>query len=83
MEIAKFFLFGGGGSFWEHSEISECSESSEEWAEGGGGRRTGQTSRTSQTGQTGGTFGGERVRGIDAMRGCGCSGEQPYFFGGL
>lgn len=35
-EIAKFFLFGGGGSFWEHSEISECSECSEEWAEGGG-----------------------------------------------
>lgn len=36
LEIAKFFLFGGGGSFWEHSEISECSECSEEWAEGGG-----------------------------------------------
>ncbi len=36
LEIAKFFLFGGGGSFLEHSEISECSECSEEWAEGGG-----------------------------------------------
>lgn len=29
-EIAKFFLFGGGGSFWEHSEDSEISECPEE-----------------------------------------------------
>ena len=36
LEIAKFFLFGVGGSFWEHSEDLECSECPEEWAEGGG-----------------------------------------------
>lgn len=36
LEIAKFFLFGVGGSFWEHSEDSEISECSEEWAEEGG-----------------------------------------------
>lgn len=29
-EIAKFFLFGGGGSFWEISEDSEISECPEE-----------------------------------------------------
>lgn len=37
LEIAKFFLFGGDGSFWEHSE---------EWAEGGGPvRQVGQVRR--------------------------------------
>ena len=82
MEIAKFFLFGGDGSFWEHSEDSECSE---EWAEGGGQVR--QVRRVRRVRQVGlfGERGRGRVRGrvMDDMRGCGCSGEQPYFLGGL
>ena len=49
LEIAKFFLFGGGGSFLEHSEDSEDSECSEEC----GGRRTGRTGQTGQTGPAG------------------------------
>lgn len=57
LEIAKFFLFGGGGSFWKHSEISECSECSEEWAEGGGPvrpvRQVGQVRRVRRVRQVG------------------------------
>lgn len=68
----------------EHSEDSEDSECSEEC----GGRRTGQTGQTGPAGSGRWDFLGregeeERVRGMDAMRGCGCSGEQPYFLGGL
>lgn len=55
LEIAKFFLFGGDGSFWEHSEDSECSECSEEWAEGGGPvRQVRRVRRVRQVGLFGG-----------------------------
>lgn len=51
LEIAKFFLFGGDGSFLEHSEDSEISERSEEWAEGGGQvGQVGQVRRVRQVG---------------------------------
>lgn len=45
LEIAKFFLFGGVGSFWEHSEDSESSECSEE---GEGGGSVGQVGQVGQ-----------------------------------
>lgn len=85
-----FFIWRGAGSFWstrrtrralsaprrgreadksdksDGSDKSDRSDGSGRWDFWGRGRGTG----------TGGEM------GMDAMRGCGCSGEQPYFFGG-